>query len=420
MKIVLRLIFILLLASFPLASFAKPVFIIKPNVSTLNLGPHGSGAVNFTITNNAGTNFSNNLSYTLNSTPSNAFKVSRNPLSTCGPSLLKGTSCSLMVNVKATTSFASQAPLTPEVCYFNHTCTLAESVPVTIARQVRFAYIVNNNNVSTVSVCPVHSDGTLGSCTVSNGSNTFNVPIGIAINAAGTLAYVVNLNNNTVSVCSIHPDGSFGACEATSDPTFNVPAAIVLNPAGTFAYIPNNIPSGTVSFCPINPDGTLGTCTASSPVFSAPAGITINTAGTFAYVVNNSGSVASCPINANGTFGACTTSDPGGTFSNSVGIALNAAGTLAYVVNFDTNNVSLCTINPNGTLNSCSTLNPGGAFNGPTGVTINTAGTLAYVANNNLNINTISLCPINPDGTLNTCKVLSDPTFSGPYDIALF
>jgi hypothetical protein len=92
----------------------------------------------------------------------------------------------------------------------------------------RFAYVANFNN-STVSLCPINSNGTLGTCTASNPGTTFSGPFAITLNAAGTLAYVANDSNNTVSLCPINSNGTLGTCTASNPgTTFSGPAGIVL------------------------------------------------------------------------------------------------------------------------------------------------------------------------------------------------
>ena len=148
----------------------------------------------------------------------------------------------------------------------------------------------------------------------------FNSPVGIVLNNTGTIAYVTNGGNTsaTVSICPINSDGTFGTCKESAA-VFNLPRLLALNSAGTHLYVPN-LGNSTVSFCPINSDGSIGTCTAVTG-FIGPTGIALNDTETLAYVANfNSTIVSVCPINSDGSLGTCSNS--GDTFYMPAGIAL--------------------------------------------------------------------------------------------------
>jgi hypothetical protein len=240
-----------------------------------------------------------------------------------------------------------------------------------------FAYVTNLAN-NTVSICPVNSDGSLGTCTTSTGNGTFSFPEGMSINPARTFAYVVNNNTSTVSICPVNSDGSLGTCTtSTGNGTFNGPNAVIVNPAGTFVYVPN-FNDNTVSICPVNSDGSLGTCTIStgSGTFNSPDGISLNSAGTFAYVANSGNSTVSiCPVNSDGSLGACTVnSDVTFDFSNGFmeGLFMSSTTNYGYIPNDGAHNtVSICPINPiNGALSPCTASTGNGTFADATGVTL--------------------------------------------------
>lgn len=70
---------------------------------------------------------------------------------------------------------------------------------------------------SDVYMCPI-TGGTLGSCVSADGSG-FNTTKGIAINPAGTVAYIVNHGNNTVTYCNINTvSGLFTSCTNQASP----------------------------------------------------------------------------------------------------------------------------------------------------------------------------------------------------------
>jgi YVTN family beta-propeller protein len=104
-------------------------------------------------------------------------------------------------------------------------------------------------------------------------------PYGLAINPAGTFAYVTSTADGTVTVVDLRSNTVLG------DPirVGNGPFSVAVNPAGTFAYVPNAA-DGTVSVIRLS-DNTVLPATIS--VGHGPVSVAINPAGTFAYVVNN-------------------------------------------------------------------------------------------------------------------------------------
>jgi YVTN family beta-propeller protein len=97
----------------------------------------------------------------------------------------------------------------------------------------------------------------------------------MAVNPAGTFAYVANQLSNTVSMYAIN--AATGILTALSTPTVTTgpyPVSIAVNPAGTFAYVAN-YGSTTVSMYAIN--ATTGVLTAlATPTVAtgtSPAGI---------------------------------------------------------------------------------------------------------------------------------------------------
>ena len=90
-----------------------------------------------------------------------------------------------------------------------------------------FAYITNqtNNSPSALTICPIMSNGLLGStCSNTTGNNTINSPGGLTINPNNTQLYVSNNGSNTVSICPLQANGSLGTCVAdTAGGIFSVP-----------------------------------------------------------------------------------------------------------------------------------------------------------------------------------------------------
>ena len=152
-----------------------------------------------------------------------------------------------------------------------------------------------------------------------------NVPQKVAINAAGTFAYVTHSGHGTVSKINLATDIVAATITVGSGPW-----AVAINPAGTFAYVTNSA-SGTVSKIDLATDTVVATIT----VGSNPWAVAINPAGTFAYVTNSASNTVSKINLATDTVATTIT---GLFFPASV--AINPAGTFAYVTNFLATTVS--------------------------------------------------------------------------------
>jgi len=79
------------------------------------------------------------------------------------------------------------------------------------------------------------------------------LPVGIALNSAGSRAYVTNLNSDTVSVIDTASNTVIGTVPVGGDPE-----GIALNPAGSRAYVTNLIPN-TVSVIDTASNVVVGT-----------------------------------------------------------------------------------------------------------------------------------------------------------------
>ena len=221
-----------------------------------------------------------------------------------------------------------------------------------------FAY-VTNYSLDSVSVVNLSTNTITTNISVGDGPNN------VAINPAGTFAYVVNRIGDTVSVISTSTN--------TVTSTISVgalPISININSAGTFAYV-TNYNSDTLSVIDLSNNSV-----SSISGFSKPWDIAINPAGTFAYVTNRqfgsgSNNVSKVNLTSNtitGTFSAGT--DP-------VGITINPAGTFAYVANYVSDNVSVIDLNSNTITNTIS------VGDSPVQIAITPNGAKALVANEN-------------------------------------
>ena len=210
---------------------------------------------------------------------------------------------------------------------------------VVIRPDNRFAYVANSNDYcipSRYSVSVINLANNLVETTILDAS--FNQPYRIAINAAGTKAYVANSNACTISIIDIATNTVSGTISG-----FDGPSGIVITPDGNFAYVNNyGAPCGvcsgngtTVSVVNLNTNSIIDTIT----VGLAPAGLAITPDGAFVYVINYTDGETGM-----GTISIIRTSDNtviAPTImrcSRPFAIAITPNGKFAYITNFGSNN----------------------------------------------------------------------------------
>ena len=292
------------------------------------------------------------------------------------------------------------------------------TVPVVIGP--RFAYVTDLTS-GNVSVCAISaSTGALSECTSTSGFN-FHLPETIALNPAGTFAYIAD-NGNGLAFCAVDAvTGELNKCAYTGDLTNIQTAGVVLNAAGNRAYVSyyNGGTASIVQLCTVEASGELTGCAPTGSGFSGTTdleGITLNPSGTFAYVANNSGGIFYCPIDkTTGELGVCHLTGTLGL--SAAGITLNAAGTVAYETERG-GAISVCTASPStGLLTGCVPTATGVTLAVWGNVAINTAGTYAYAPNHNH----VSLCSsVDPTtGALSGCSDTGGNSFNEPSGIAL-
>lgn len=285
------------------------------------------------------------------------------------------------------------------------------------------AYITNFNN-NTLSICPVsNTDGSLETCSTSNGNDTFSGPMGISLSPDASMIYVANFINSTISICPVNSDASLGTCSASNaGNTLSFPDGIDLTSDGSLAYITNL--GGTLSICQVNADGSLQNCSSvNEALFPLPQAVTVNSEDTFVYVSDYNNGVVICSLDAEGLVSSCTASTGDGTFLTPQGLFFNEAESLAYVGNFTPNNVSICDVNSiDGSLTSCTTTTGNDTFD----FSVNTVvglfapNSLPFMYVPNSGNDTVSICPINEDGSLATCTTSTgNDTFNQPSAIVL-
>tara|TARA_R110002126_G_scaffold123850_1_gene265728 strand:+ start:1209 stop:2489 length:1281 start_codon:yes stop_codon:yes gene_type:complete len=174
-----------------------------------------------------------------------------------------------------------------------------------------FLYLSSYDN-NLIYICPIMSDGGLGTCSTSNGGGTFDGPNGrIGFNPGGSNAYIPIYNNDSVSICNVDTlTGDFSACSTSSGfGTINSPLGADLNDNGTILYVAND--DNSISICTISSvDGTLTACSSSDGNatfdFYGDAINPFASNNSYLYVPNDRNStVSKCPIIDN-TLGTCT------------------------------------------------------------------------------------------------------------------
>jgi len=249
----------------------------------------------------------------------------------------------------------------------------------------RFGYVANNNNYGlpggdTVSVLDLKNN-TLKQ-TISDSS--FSEPFRIAINPAGTKAYVANSNSTTISIIDIATNTVTGVING-----FDGPSGMVITSDGTTGYVnnyggPEGVGSGNA--ITVRVVDLINNVIVGDPIVVglAPAALALTPDNRFVYVVNY--------VNGNpgaGTMSVIQTSDNTVVnnitgFSGPFSIAITPNGKYAYVTNFGSNDFS-----PIGTTVSVVKLSTNtivATINlaiQPSGIAITPNGRFAYVTNYN-------------------------------------
>lgn len=267
-----------------------------------------------------------------------------------------------------------------------------------------FAYIPNsgNNNVSVIDT--VTAPPSIAA-TVPAGTN----PRGVAsvVKASETFTYVTNYGSENVSVIRTFRDALTEkvAFEKVRDIRVGRnPYGIAVNPAGTFAYVTNFL-DGTVSKI----DLATNTVAATIPVGSNPIGIVVGADGSKVYAVNNSsGTVSVIGTADNATVATVTVG------TNPFGIAVNPAGTFLYVTNSGGNSISSIK-----TADNSVTTKADFHLGTPSGVAVNPAGTPVYITN--YSSNTLSFFDVNsgafnsPNIAVGTNPLGVSPSIDGAF-----
>jgi YVTN family beta-propeller protein len=158
-----------------------------------------------------------------------------------------------------------------------------------------------------------------------------NIPGGAAVNPAGTRLYVA-VQDFPMEVAVIDTSTNRVVAKVATVPTgfeVNLPFGVAVNPAGTRVYV-TNLGRATVSVI----DAATNAVVATVPVGLSPKGVAVDPTGTRVYVANSLDDSVSVIDTATNTVVA-TVKLP--TFSEPIGVAVNPTGTRVYVANHGAN-----------------------------------------------------------------------------------
>lgn len=235
-------------------------------------------------------------------------------------------------------------------------------VVVSMAHAITDYAYVANIGANTVSVINTTTNAVLTTIPVGDG------PWGVALNQAGTFAYVVN-NHDTASGDSVSVISTATNAVVATIKVGSLPFGIAFSPNGKTAYVAN-ANSNTVSV--IN-TGTK-VVTATVPVQSYPVGVAVMGNGAFVYVANDkSGSVSVISTVTNKVVATITVG------SNPIAVAISPDSSTAYVTNSGSSTVSVIQTATNKVVNTIN------VSAGPFGAAVSPDGHWLYVANSNGN-----------------------------------
>lgn len=267
------------------------------------------------------------------------------------------TSSAAVITVPAIAFITNSGTGTTNACPQNAdgtlgTCTPYNGAAFNLAINGSKTFLYSSGNVSTtVQFAPISSSGSLGSFTPA-GTVTLGFPAGGVVNPQNTFIYFTgNTNSANITVCTLLSDGTFTTCASTGS-GFNNPAAIAINPAGTTAYVFNTT-NNQMTICTISSvNGTLSNCTASVTITTvqSPGQMIIDPAGGNIYLGGAFAEVANCPINSDSSLGTCNTQVVNGLRG---GMSFDNNGTFYYTSN-NLNNAYACPINNDGSLGTCT------------------------------------------------------------------
>jgi len=244
--------------------------------------------------------------------------------------------------------------------------------PTGIAFSGNWVYVTPGAAATDVDVCPVNTDGSLGTCTLA-------VPLGLpnALAVSGGYLYVSDGSTPYVASCTINnADGSLSACTPNYIGSWiNTMDGIAVTATNAYMVDGNG---ANLSTCTVSPsDGTLSSCTQQTLIGTDPGGNNTSTttapsstyvyggnlyvgtgAGTLILPIANDGTVtvpvapATCSASTTIVTSPCTIEENMPAQSPVSGFAFNNG--YAYASGYGALSIGICTIEASGILgNNC-------------------------------------------------------------------
>jgi 6-phosphogluconolactonase (cycloisomerase 2 family) len=282
----------------------------------------------------------------------------------------------------------------------------------------QYLYVANfyqpgTNTPGSLSQFALNSDGSLAPLGVPTVA-TLHGPSSVVANPKGPYVYVADFESSAISQYAI---GAGGALAPMSVASFQVgtgnsyPVSIAVNPAGTNAYVATYTSPGSVYQYSVAADGSLSPLTSPSvPAGSDSNSLVVDPSGHFVYVANaGDNTVSQYSVAADGSLAAQSPATVAAG-KRPWSITVDAAGHNAYVANRGDGTVWQYLIGAGGALtyNSSVTAGTGASF-----VAFDPSGHTAYVTNRDSTANSISEFSVAADGTLSplgTASAAANPS----------
>lgn len=313
-------------------------------------------------------------------------------------SVSTGNACQLALRYAP--SAAASGTLALQYGYTNNTgIAKTGTVNIPYAAFAAAGAFISDYNGQKVSYCPFQADNTFGNC--SDAANNLGNPTSLIFN--GNTAYVANYISDSLWRCAATTNHQLSDCTAVGSGLSNITGLAL---SGVHLYATSRV-SNHVLLCMIADDGSLQNCAATGSDFDGPTAIAL--AGTHAYVTNlNDSTLSLCAVGNDGSLSACTRT--GDRFVSPYGVTLN--GTQGYVMGLN-GPPYVCAVAGDGSFGACTTT----ASNVTRPLQMQIRDNVAYISSDQGKVWT---CTIQSDGSLNACIVAnSTNTFLLPWGIAI-
>lgn len=210
--------------------------------------------------------------------------------------------------------------------------------------------VVANETENTIS--SYEMDGALGQLRFQSFSPALSgaAPSSVAVNVAGTMAYVANASLDSLSRYEIGLDGRLTWRQTI--PTGDNPAFVALHPSNNFVYVANKgttCTAGTISAYAVGAGGEL-TAVNTGSLGAEPSAIAFHPNGQFLYATASQSLATACPpppnlgnsvrtFNINPATGAITGSFRTGVSDGPVALYIHPAGNWLYIACYENDTV---------------------------------------------------------------------------------